>query len=123
MENILAEKKLEARRRRLNHFDVTDFSRVPPHIVNAFFGDGSYRSRLFVTTFAFINGLTLDQLLRMLHWRPFTLEDRGKISDLFLNYLPKPEYGRKYYSYNTTLNLMIFCDGCLRINGERVVHN
>lgn len=111
--------KTNALRIRLNKFDVCSFNRVPQHIVNAFYGEGTYRSRLIVTTFAFCNGFSSEVLFEMLQWKPLKKDDITKIHSLF-EYLKDPEVSWKYYTYGTYEEKMVYCNGDLRIGGERI---
>lgn len=112
--------KFEARRRYLNHLDVVEFRNVPAFIINAFFDQGSYHKRLIVTTFGFLNGINYYNLSRMIKWTNKTQQDMRKVEDLLENYLVKPEYQKKYYSYSVIRDCVLFLDGALRLYGRRV---
>lgn len=102
----------------LNKMDIIEFSKVPDHIVEAFFGTASFKSRMLVTVFAFVNGLSLNQLFELLKKKLLTKKDKAKIIYLF-NALKNPLFSYKYYSYNVIKGLVIFCNGDIRRYGER----
>jgi hypothetical protein len=116
----IMENRLVARRRYLNRHDITEFSNVPGFIVNAFFGEGTYHSRLLVSTFGFINGLNEHQVITLLKWNPLKHRDMKNISHL-LKWLTNNEKSRNYYSYNVSLKQVMYCNGDLRIFGERII--
>jgi hypothetical protein len=113
---------LEGRKKRLNTFDIIHFDKVPEHIVNAFFdyGHNHNKTRLIVATFAFLNGICYDDLIRLLHWRDFELRDKLKLKALLENYLTQAKYQTNYYSYSVVRNLVLFLDGKLRLYGKRM---
>lgn len=113
--------QLQWRRRFLNKFDVCCFNKVPPHIVRSFFGEGTYRTRLFVSTFGYVNGIHPEALLRMVQWKPFKGSDGIKIFALYKYWDDDREKAAKYYSYNTIKNIMMFCNGDIRVNQQRKI--
>lgn len=117
--NIIKRKKLDAMKKFLNKMDITDFSKVPDHIVEAFFEKASYKSRMLVTVFVFVNGININQLFELLKKKLLTKEDKTKIIYLF-NALKNPVFSYKYYSYNVIRNLIIFCNGDIRRYGKRI---
>lgn len=50
----------------LENFDVNEFCRVPKYIVKSFFGELVYKNRIIVTMFAYMNGISIDQLKNIL---------------------------------------------------------
>lgn len=117
---IIEANKLEARRRNLQRFDLVDFSRVPAHIINAFYDRPSYLKRLLVAVFGFINGLSYDQLISILFWKPRRQSDDDKIKYLYDITFEKERYRKEYYSYSVIRNAVVFIDGTLRLYGRRV---
>lgn len=113
-------KRLEARRRYLGHLDIVDCRYVPDFIIEAFFGESTYKKRLVVSTFAYTNGINMHNLLRMIKWTGDTTQALRKIQDLIENYFTKEEYRKKYYSYNVNRRCVIFLDGKLCWYGQRV---
>lgn len=120
LENLLAKKKNEARKKLLNRFDVLSFDKVPQYIVEAFFGVGCYKERMIVTVFGYVNGLSIDQIFSLIRWKNFTDKKKMKMIALFNLYLPLQRYQVKYYSYCVRRGAQVFCDGTLRINGNRL---
>lgn len=116
---IIEKNRMQACRRLLNGMDITNFDRVPEFIINYFFGQGTYRERLQVTTFGFVNGLSTDQLFLLLRWKPFRKDHQIKIIDLY-KWLEDPVHGRRYYSFNVALGLVVFCNGDIRKHGTRI---
>lgn len=116
---IIKKNRMQACRRLLNGMDITNFDRVPEFIINSFFGQGTYRERLLVTTFGFVNGLSTDQLFLLLRWKPFRKDHQIKIIDLYKG-LEDPVHGRRYYSFNVALGLVVFCNGDIRKHGTRI---
>jgi len=117
---LIEANKLEARRRNLQRFDLTDFSRVPAHIINSFYDRPSYLKRLFVSVFAYINGLSYDQLISILFWKPRRQSDDDKIKYLYDVTFKKERYMKEYFSYSTIRNAVVYIDGALRLYGRRV---
>lgn len=110
--------RLIARRRFLNRLDITDFENVPGFIVDAFFGNSTYKTRLLVTTFAHVNGLNEEQIFKLLQWKSIKRIDREKISYLFI-WLQNSENAKNYYSYNVVRRQVLFCNGDVRRYGQR----
>jgi hypothetical protein len=114
--------RLIARKRILDRHDIIDFSNVPGFIVDAFFGEGTYHTRLLVTTFAHVNGLNEYQIFKLLKWSPVKEKDKQKISNLLV-YLQNSENAVNYYSYNVTTKQVLYCNGDLRRYGKRIPRN
>lgn len=112
--------KLEARKRFLTRFDYINFGRVPDFIVNAFFDDCYYQKRLIVANFAFLNGITFDQVVELVHWKGKSSKDLLKVKDLIEKYLPSDEYKAKYYSYSVVRGCVMFLDGRVRYFGNKI---
>lgn len=110
---------LQWRKNYLNKHDVCDFTKVPKYIIDAFFGEGTYRTRLLVSTFGYVNGIHPEKLVEMVTWKPVKAIDRAKVIDIYSYLDINREKAKKYYSYNANMGIMMFCDGSLRINGER----
>lgn len=115
--NSIYSKKISAMRRRLNSFDVCSFEKVPSFIVECFFDQSCYKTRGIVSCFGFLNGISSEDLIRMLHWPLVLRSDRRKIIDIY-NYLK--DNGREYYSYCSLTGQVMYCNGDLRIKGRRV---
>jgi hypothetical protein len=64
----IAVNKIMARKMRLNSYDVTVFTDVPNFIVNAFFEKSNYLKRMIISTFGFLNGIQIDDLLRLMQY-------------------------------------------------------
>ena len=105
---------LGARKRLLNRFDITNFDNVPGFIVNAFFGDSSYRNRLIVCTFGFLNGIAINQLISLIRWRDMNATRIKKLRNLYNDFETKAEYRIRYYSFNVGRNLVMFLNGDIR---------
>lgn len=99
--------------------DVTSFDNVPDHIVDAFFGSCSYKNRLTVTTFGFLNGIHIEQLLQLIRWKDTTETDKRKIAALYKDF-EKPRYMDNYYSYSVHHKLVMYFNGDVRKFGQRV---
>lgn len=84
-------KRVVARKLLLNRFDIITFDSVPDHIVDAFFGSCSYKNRLTVTTFGFLNGIDAQQLLDLTRWNDTTESEKRKVIALYKDF-EKPEY-------------------------------
>lgn len=110
---------MEARKRFLNRDDVINFETVPEHIVDAFFGSCSYKSRLIVTTFGFLNGIHIEQLLTLIKWNDTSETDRRKMIGLYKDF-EKPRYMSDYFSYNVHHKLVMFFNGDVRKFGKRI---
>jgi hypothetical protein len=120
LKNKIEESRLKARRLRLNSFDVCAFNEVPGFIIDAFFGEGTYKTRLLVATFGFLNGIQIEDLLKILHWKPLRNTDVAKIKHLYDPFFKLPLYRKKYYSWSIINKKVMFLDGALRLNGRRI---
>lgn len=118
--NVINRNKIEAMKRRLNSYDVFRFDNAPDFIVKAFFGQSSYRKRLLVSTFGYLNGIQWEDLLEILQWRKFRHDQMKQIKDLYLIYFEKDEYRRRYYSYDCHRGVVSYLNGALRMHGRRI---
>lgn len=112
-------KRVVARKLLLNRFDIITFDSVPDHIVDAFFGSCSYKNRLIVTTFGFLNGIDAQQLLDLTRWNDTTESEKRKVIALYKDF-EKPQYMNNYYSYNVHHKLVMFLNGDIRKFGKRI---
>ena len=119
--NNLKEKKLKARINYLNQYDLINFSNVPDFIVNAFFDTCTYKSRVIVSSFGFLNGLDSQSTIKLCHHRDIKELDKQKIIALF-EYYKHPENAFRYYSYSIIERVVMFLNGDLRTNGKRVIN-
>lgn len=83
MRRIIEANKLEAWRRSLQRFDLVDLLRISAHIINAFYDRPSYLRWLLLAVFGYINGLSYDQLVSILFWKPRRQSDDDKIKYLY----------------------------------------
>lgn len=120
MQSNMEKNRLKARTILLNKNDIINFNSVPDFIIDCFFGESTYKSRLIVTTFGFVNGISPAQLLLLLRWKRFGLSGKRKIESLY-EWLQNPNNGRHYYSYSVVRKLVIFCNGDVRKHGKRIV--
>lgn len=111
--------RVAARKRFLNRLDVITFDNVPEHIVDAFFGSCSYKNRLIVLTFAYLNGLHVDQVFLLVQWKDISQSERNKMFALYKDF-EKPQYKNNYYSYNVHHQLVMFLNGDVRKYGKRI---
>src|ERR1700744_3033682 len=51
---------MDARKQLLNDKDIINFNYVPEFIVNSFFGNCTYKNRLLVSTFCYLNGIAIS---------------------------------------------------------------
>lgn len=116
--------KIKARKILLDKCDVVNFGTVPGHIVDAFFGYGTftYWNRFIVCNFVFLNGISYYQLLGLVRWKHFNPTQRKEMKDL-LRYLEHPQSQAKYYSYNIHYGhgLVMFLNGDVKKYGERIL--
>jgi hypothetical protein len=110
---MIRKNKLEARRRLLNGADVGNFSSVPEFIVDSFFDEPSYKKRLIVSAFCFLNGIAPDCLESVIHWSPRRTKDHEKCVQLYA-YFSTPDIAKKYWSYHVSSGLVRFLDGSIR---------
>lgn len=99
MEFRFETQRLTARRKLLNRAEVMTFDGVPGFIVNSFFDGYSCRNQLLVSTFGFLNGISVDSLFSIIRWKDLTAERKKRIRDLYERYLD-PAYQARYYSFN-----------------------
>lgn len=111
--------RVEARKTLLNRADVIAFESVPDHIVDSFFGSCSYKNRLIVTTFGFLNGIHIDQLLELIRWKDTSETDRRKMIAVYKDF-EKPRYMTSYYSYSVHHKCVMFFNGDVRKFGKRI---
>lgn len=104
---------------RKNRCDVISFDNVPDHIVDAFFGSCTYKNRLIVATFGFLNGVDVEQSIAMTHWKDTRNDERMKMIALYKDF-EKPRYMENYYSYNVHRKLVMFLNGDIRKFGKRI---
>ena len=114
--------RVAARKRLLNRVDVIRFDTVPNFIINSFFGSCTYKSRLITTTFAVLNGISIDGFFDLIRWSDFSDREKAKVIALFLDY-EKPHYRNRYYSYNVHYKLVMYLNGDIRRMGQRVISN
>lgn len=105
--------RIEAYRRLLDHFDVFNFHEIPKFIVESFFGDPSYKKRLLTSAFGFLNGISPEQLIEMLFWRPIRTKDHIKILALY-EYFKLPFVNQQYFSYHASTRTVRFLNGSVK---------
>lgn len=110
------EQRLNARKIRLNTFDILDFSKVPNFIIDAFFGNINYKDRLFIATFCFLNGISSDRMEEILKRTHYHSIDPIKIAKLVYlhNDFRLGKYLDKYYSYNVIKGLVMYLNGTVK---------
>jgi len=113
-------KRLAARRTFLNNKDLVSFDNVPAFIIDSFFQKSTYHKRMIVATFSYLNGLTFDQLLLLIHWNDYDVKDYKKLKDLYCKYFSQEEYRKKYFSYSIHTGLVMYLDGKIRRFGKRI---
>lgn len=111
--------RVQARKILLNRTDVITFDSVPDHIVDAFFGYCSYKNRLLVTAFAFLNGIHIEQLMQLIRWKDTSEVDRRKMATLYKDF-EKPHYMCNYYSFSVHHKLVMYFNGDVRKFGQRI---
>lgn len=111
--------RVEARKRFLNRFDAINFDCVPEHIVDAFYGSCSYKNRLIVLTFSYLNGLHMEQVFQLVQWKDMKQSERMKMNALYGDFR-KSHYKNNYYSYNVHYGLVMFLNGDVRKFGKRL---
>lgn len=119
---MFEKQRLEARKKLLNSKDLLNFENVPPFIIDSFFGKCTYQTRLIVSTFCFLNGLSCSQCLEISRWRDISKNDINKINS-FYQYLEKEENKKRYYSFSVHYRKVIFLNGDLRLYGKRIVNH
>lgn len=112
--------RVKARKIFLNRFDEINFDDVPDHIVDAFYGSCTYRNRLIVSTFAYLNGLHIDQVFALVRWKDMSPSEKNKIIALYGDF-EKPRYKNDYFSYNLHHKLVIYLNADIRSFGKRLV--
>lgn len=78
--------RVQARKRFLNHFDIINFHHAPDHIVDAFYGSCTYYNRLIVSTFAYVNGLHIDQVFELVRCKDMSANEKNKMIALYKNF-------------------------------------
>lgn len=121
MDELIKRNRVRARKIRLNSYDCCCFDEVPDFIVEDFFGKSTYKNRMTVTSFAFLNGIQLWQLVKLIHWRPKEDKDINKVIKLYNDFETQLEYRQRYYSYDVISNNVTYLDGHLRLHGRRVL--
>lgn len=118
--HLINNNKRAARKRRLNFFAIEDFSNVPDFIVDAFFDQCDYRKRLHVSTFCFLNGISYEDALRLIHWPKDadTQKNFEKVYRLMTCDYFKKHYQQNYYSYSVKRGLNLYLDGEVRYYGN-----
>lgn len=114
------EQRIAARKRLLNRKDLMTFDTVPDFIVNAFFGDSSYKNQLIVCTFGFLNGIEFNGLMTLICWKKVDDSRKRKMESLYRDF-EKPEYQRRYYSFSVHYKLVMFLNGNVRKFGQRII--
>jgi hypothetical protein len=117
---IIQKNRIKAMKRRLTSYDFCSFNNVPNFIVEAFFGKCTYSKRLIASTFGYLNGILLEQVIEMQQWTDITISDRNKMDDLMNNYFKQPRYRSKYYSFEIIRGLVCYLDGTVRYYGRRL---
>lgn len=105
---------MEKRKALLDNKDIINFTDVPEFIVNSFFGKCTYKNRLLVSTFCYLNGIAFDQLLELIQWTDTTKKDREKIRHLY-SYFEMDHYKQNYYSYNVHRKMVMNLNGGLAV--------
>lgn len=116
------EHRIIARRKLLNSKDIINFDKVPNFIINSFFGECCYKSRLTVVTFSFLNGISPSQCLEMCRFKFISKTDIQKMYDLY-KYFKLERYSRRYYSYSVYFGKVLFLNGDLRLNKTRLINH
>lgn len=111
--------RVNARKILLNRSDQINFDSVPDFIVDAFFGSCTYKNRLIVTTFGYLNGIYVDDLLKLTKWTDTTEAEKSKVKRLYLDY-ETPRYRENYYSFNVHNQLVMYLNGDIRKHGKRI---
>ncbi len=111
--------RVQARKILLNRDDVIAFESVPDHIIDSFFGSCSYKNRLIVATFGFLNGIHIEQLLQLVRWRDMKENERRKMIALYDDF-EKSHYQTNYYSYSVHYKSVMFLNGDFRKFAKRV---
>jgi hypothetical protein len=110
---IINENRLLAYKKLLNKCDVENFDQVPTFIVESFFGSPSYKKRLVVTSFGFLNGVSPYQLNQLIHWNPRRKKDWDKCTALY-EYYKAPNISQHYWSFHRASGLVRFLNGDVR---------
>lgn len=97
----------------LNKKDAENFDQVPKFIVESFFGRSSYKKRLIVTSFGFLNGISPYQLSNLIYWTPRRRKDWDKCQALY-SYYQSPQIAQRYWSFHRSSGLVRFLDGKIR---------
>lgn len=113
------ESKMEARKQLLENKDVINFNNVPDFIINSFFGKCDYKNRLLVSTFSYLNGISIEQMFDLIQWTDTKKTDKDKLRLLY-SYYETDQYRQKYHSFNVHLGVVMYLNGDLRRFGCRV---
>lgn len=111
--------RVAARKTLLNRDDVVRFDEVPDFIVDSFFGSCTYKNRLITTTFGYVNGISIDQLLGLCRWKDTKNAEKEKMKQLYKTF-DGTRYQQTYYSYNVHKKLVMFLNGDVRKYGKRI---
>lgn len=106
------EQRLPARRKLLNRYEVIKFDRVPGFIINAFFEESSYEKQIQISTFGYLNGIGVRELVRMIRWTDVTENKKNKI-EMIYDTLDKPRSKTLYYSYDVFHDTIMKLDGTI----------
>lgn len=109
--SLIKKKRLEAMKRRLSSYDFCCFHNVPDFIIEAFYGKCTYKKRLMVSSFAYLNGITFEQTIEMQQWIDYSDADVKKIKNLMLVYFQKDSYKNRYYSFEVIRGLVCYLNG------------
>lgn len=135
MEKVVT-KDFFRRKQILQDFDVADFSCVPQYIINSFFEKTSYKNRLIITMFAYLNGISLHRLFDIVKkTSPTVVCKRDRLQQIeklwkHIEQYWKRENGKwiytnsryaNYFSYSTMTNEFITVDG--RISSTQKTHS
>ncbi len=110
---------MESQKQTLDDKDIINFTDVPEFIIQSFFGKCTYKSRLLVSTFCYLNGISMDQLFELVQWSDTSKQDESKIRHLYYCF-ELDRYKEKYYSYNVHRRMVMYLNGDLRRFGCRV---
>lgn len=111
--NSFQKQRTRARIIRLNADDLFSFDHAPDYIINSFFDNCTYKKRLTVVTFCFVNGIQYDDLLKLIRWKDVTKFDYRKVQKLWSDSSREP-YKSKWFAYNCHLKRVIYLNGALK---------
>lgn len=101
--------RVEARRKLLTSKDILSFENVPSFITKSL-GSCTYQSRLTVSTFCVLNGISYNQCLELYFFKALSAKDIRK-------------NGVRYYFYCVHYKKVLFLNGDLRLHGKRIVNH